>query len=95
LLVLAPLCGCEVLADPFPVGPKQTDAFAFGVTGLRGENFQPGYAEFNNTDPNVNAYHASQVCTLGYDVLDKKTLPASPGEFRYWSVRCHPYRLSL
>jgi hypothetical protein len=71
------------------------DGPEFGTAGLASGELPPGYAGFNNTDPQIPAQHANQICTLGYQTLDQGTQPGDPVPFVDWRVRCSVYRPSF
>ena len=67
----------------------------FGTAGLASDQLPPGYAGFNNTDPQLAAQHAAQICTLGFQSLDQATVPGEPIGFATNRVRCSVYRPSF
>jgi hypothetical protein len=68
---------------------------AFGVSALAATADMPAnYAAFNRTDPQAADFHASQICTLGYEKLGERTLTFAPGRLVWWEVRCTPYHLA-
>jgi hypothetical protein len=50
---------------------------------------------FQNTDPNINAVLAKQICVDDFQKLNQKTLPADSGTIDQWTVRCAPYHPTL
>jgi hypothetical protein len=58
-------------------------------------NIPPEFLEFNNYDPQVNAFVAQQSCATPYILLDQKSLRATPGELVTWTGRCEPYEIRL
>jgi hypothetical protein len=95
LAIAALVAGCtpDVLATSFSPTGVPTDEF--GVTSLAGTPKDPAYASFNNADPGAGALMARQLCTLGTELGDEVTLPGDAADFRFQSVRCAPYRLSI
>ncbi len=68
----------------------------FGTAGLATDQLPAGYAGFNNTDPQLPAQHAAQICPRGYDFLDQgTTAPGEPVAFTTNRVRCTAYRPSF
>jgi hypothetical protein len=67
----------------------------FGTAGLASDKLPPGYDGINNTDPQVAAQHASQICTLGTETLDQGTAPGDPVALSTMRVRCTRYRPSF
>jgi hypothetical protein len=46
---------------------------------------------FGTRDPNLNNALARQGCVEGYEKLTEQTLPADPGTWEVWRVRCAPH----
>jgi hypothetical protein len=70
------------------------DAFSTSAAIAVG-NIPPEFLEFNNYDPQVNAYIAEQICATPYILLDQKSLRATPGALVTWTGRCEPYEIRL
>lgn len=88
-LALVPvlLAGCT---DVIPVRPD------FGTSALqRRGDIPPEFAEFNNYDPSINTLLADQICAEPYIRLERKSLPAVPGEIIARRGICRPYLISL
>jgi hypothetical protein len=66
----------------------------FGVTALRGEAMPANYATFNRRGEEAADFRARSICTLGYAVVNERTVPFDPGELLVRQVRCQPYILS-
>jgi hypothetical protein len=88
-LALVPvlLAGCT---DTIPVKPD------FGTNALAPKGLiPPEFAEFNNYDPSINALLASQICAMPYAKLERKSVPAVPGEIIAWRDGCSPFVVLL
>jgi hypothetical protein len=48
-------------------------------------------ALFASADAGLDDAKARQICVLGYEKLGEQTLPADPGTFDTWRVRCAPH----
>jgi hypothetical protein len=99
LLVLATLLSaCAQLGEQaaYSVSGGSGESPEFGVSAwLGGTNVPANYAAFNASEEAVAAFHAEQICTLGYERLAERTLAFDPGRLAWWRVRCAPYRLAL
>jgi hypothetical protein len=90
------LGACDIFVESFSrTSLSAEDPQVFGVTRLHGQNFEPQFAGFNNTDPGVTDWKAKELCTLGYDKLNETVQPADPGEFVATDIRCTPYRFTF
>jgi len=47
---------------------------------------------FRNADANIDDGLARQICIDGYEKLSAQTLPADPGTFEVWHLRCAPHQ---
>jgi hypothetical protein len=85
------LSGCGSLAGTLPEDAARDQ---FGVSASR-----PGSAGTSDPDPQVRQlldWHASQICTGGYDFIQQSFDQAEAGQqIVDWTVRCRPYRLAL
>jgi|GEM_PF-3964338 hypothetical protein len=80
------VAGASALAGCGFLPPSQQQEFA--VTGAPPV---PQAGIFRNTNPAINDTQARQACAEGYEKLGEQTLPADPGTFEVWRVRCAPH----
>jgi hypothetical protein len=87
------LSACAGLAEQaaFSVSGGSGEAPEFGVSALVAGPMPANYAAFNRIDPQIADFHATQICTLGYDKREERTMPYDPGVLGLWRVRCVPY----
>jgi hypothetical protein len=90
------LSACAGFAEQaaFSVSGGATPSPEFGVSALLDGDMPANYAAFNRTDPQVADFHASQICTLGYEKFDERILAFDPGRLAWWRVRCASYHLA-
>jgi hypothetical protein len=91
------LSACAGIAEQaaYSVSGGSGETAEFGVSALSDGPMPPNYAAFNRIDPKVADFHARQICSLGYDKLDERTMPYEPGQLTWWRVRCAPYVLTV
>jgi hypothetical protein len=99
LLLALPLAlaACAELADQaaYSVSGTSGETKDFGVSALAAGPMPENYAAFNRIDEQVADFHARQICTLGYDTLEKRAMAFDPGQLAWWHVRCAPYVLTV
>jgi hypothetical protein len=90
------LSACAGLTEQaaYSVSGGSGEAPEFGVSALSAGPMPPNYAAFNKIDPQIADLHARQICTLGYEKLEERTMPYDPGQLMFWRVRCEPYVLT-
>jgi hypothetical protein len=85
LAVLVPL----IAAGCAPAIPAKDD-FATSALVAKGE-IPPEFAEFNRSDPRINARLSRQLCATPYTRLEEKSLGAEPGRLAAWRGRCETH----
>jgi len=96
LSLLLGLSACAGLTEQaaYSVSQGSGESPDFGVSALVGP-LTPTHAAFNSTGEQVADFHARQICTLGYERLEERTLRFDAGQLAWWRVRCAPYYLTV
>jgi hypothetical protein len=96
LALLLALSACAGLAEQvgYSFSGTSGESADFGVSALAAGPLPASHATLNKVDPQIADLHARQICTLGYDKLEERTMPYDPGQLAFWRVRCAPYVLT-